>query len=123
MWFVVTTGRQLTLPAHAAVELLLGLATGVLPFLLGLGAAATAGFLVVAALIVTVAIDGGITDERGLPAIPPLSHRGMDVTLVVLIALGAVAVALAASTAAGLALLAIAFAELLLTATTRYAAP
>ena len=123
MCFVMTTGRQLTLPAHASVELLLGLATGALPFLLGLGAGVTVGFVVAAALIVTVAIDGGITDERGLPAIPPLSHRGMDVTLVVLLAIGAVAVALAASTVAGLALLAIAFAELLLAATTRYAAP
>ncbi len=123
MWFVMTAGRQLSLSAHAAVELLLGLATGALPFLFGLGAAATVGFLVAAALIVTVAIDGGITDERGLAAIPPLSHRGMDVTLVVALAIGAVAVALAASTAAGLALLAVAFAELLLTVGTRYAAP
>jgi hypothetical protein len=123
MWFVMIAGRQLTLPAHGAIELLLGLATGVLPFLLGLGAPATVGFLVAAALLVTVALDGGITDERGLPALPPLSHRGMDITLVVVLAIGAVAAALGASTTAGLGLLGIALAELILLTVTRYAAP
>ena len=123
MCFVTFAGHRFALPAHGAVELLLGFAAGVLPFVLGLTTGATIIFVVAAALLITVAIDGSITDEQGYPAIAPLSHRGLDLTLVLALAAGAVAVAVIASTAGGLALLSIAAAELLLVTLTRYSAP
>lgn len=118
----MSASRHITLPAHGAFEFILGLAVGLSAFALGLGAGATVAMLAVAAVILTVAVTGGIADERGIPGLPPTTHRGFDLTFVVALAAGAVLMAVVASPAAGLVLLAAAAALLVLTLTTRYAA-
>src|SRR3954452_8128603 len=60
----MTVFRLISLPAHGALELAIGLATMVAPFLLGFGAAGTVVAIVVGALIVGLALNAAVADTQ-----------------------------------------------------------
>ena len=108
--------RLFSLPTHALLELVGGLALLAAPFALGFGAAGTVVALVLGTLLVGIALSG--------PEDLPLStHVAIDQALVLAFMAGSVALALVGDAAAGIVLLAAGFVQLALTATTRYSRP
>jgi hypothetical protein len=73
---VMTTFRLISLPAHGAAEMLLGLVVMVAPFLFGLGTAAMLISVIIGALIVGVAFS---TLDEGSGSIT--AHHANDVGL------------------------------------------
>lgn len=108
--------RLFSLPTHAVIELISGLALMGAPFLLGFGAAGTVVAVAFGILIVGLAL-GGAED------IPVSAHIAIDQALVIAFLAGAVALVLAGDSAAGAVFLAAGVAQLVLTATTRYTRP
>jgi hypothetical protein len=104
---------RLSLPAHAALELLSGLALMALPFLLGFGLMGGAVSIVAGVLLVGLALSG--TD--GLPL---SAHQAFDMAFVAALAGAGLAVAVSGDAVAGLALAALAGFQLTLLALTRW---
>jgi hypothetical protein len=113
----MTALRLISLPAHGAAELALGVITLVAPFLLGMGTAGTIVAVVAGALIVGLALS--TLDDRTLRV---AQHHTYDYAA--LAALGVVAVVLAAAgdRAASLYFTAAMAVQLALNLTTRYSA-
>lgn len=74
---VLTVVRLIPLPIHAALRMATGLLTMVIPFIVGFGPAATVVAAVVGAVVTGVALTG-ITDERGLTALPVSTIHAFD---------------------------------------------
>jgi hypothetical protein len=105
--------RTISLPFHALLELLLGLALLTGPFALGLEPAG-----LVAAVSLGVAVVG--LALAGPDSLPLSAHQGFDLTLVAALGGGGVGLALSGDPAAGVLLMLVAGAELLLVARTRW---
>ena len=109
----MTTFRLLSLPAHGAIELLVGLALIAAPFVLGFAPAGMVLAVAFGVLLVGLALsaDGGL---------PVSAHLAFDQSLVVGCAAAALALALSRQDDAALIFAAVAAVELALTLTTRY---
>jgi hypothetical protein len=108
--------RLFSLPTHAVIELIAGLALMGAPFLLGFGAAGTVVAFALGVLLVGISL-GGAED------LPVSTHIALDHALVIGFLVGSVALALVGDTAAGAVFLVAGLAQLVLTATTRYTRP
>jgi hypothetical protein len=104
---------RLSLPAHAALELLSGIALMVVPFLLGFGIAGGAVSIVAGVLLVGLALSG----PEGLPL---SAHQAFDMAFAAALAGGGLAVALSGDATAGLALAVLAGFQLSLLSFTRW---
>lgn len=111
----MTTFRLFSLPTHGALELSLGLALMVSPFLFGFGAAGLVSAFVIGALLVGLAL--GTATDGGLPI---GAHFAADRGIVVGLIGAAALLGLAGDTAAMLGFAVIAAAQALLSVTTRY---
>jgi hypothetical protein len=105
--------NRLSLPAHGAVELLLGLALLGLPFALGLGAAGLVAGVVAGALVAGLGL-------AGADVLPLQTHRALDRAVVAALLGATLALAIRADATAALLLGAAATAELALLAGTRW---
>jgi hypothetical protein len=108
----VTLSRAISLPAHAALELTLGLAFMAAPILLGASTAGWVAAIPLGALLVGLALAGGTPGERGSLSVS--SHAVYDWAMgVALIGAGAILAVAGDSTAfavyatTGLAMLAL----------------
>ncbi len=116
----MTAFRLISLPAHGALELLLGMALMVSPFLLGFGAAGTLVALVVAVLVIGMALSAAVADTG---TVDIGAHYTYDVGLAVGLLGAGVALALGGDGPAAAVMLAGAASLLALNLTTRYSAP
>ena len=115
----MTLVRLIPLSLHAALEMLLGMATMAAPFALELGPAATIIGVVLGALLVGMALSLAVDDHDSLPL---GAHYAFDYGLVFGL-LGAAVVVGLAGDRAGTALLAgVGLTQLALNVTTRYSA-
>lgn len=112
----MTALRLVSLPTHAAFELLIGLAIMALPFALGLTTAALVTGVVVGALVAGTALQ---SLDAGSAPLPISAHLAADFGLGIGLA-GAAIVFLTSDAAASLTFGAAALAQLALTTTTRY---
>ncbi len=113
----MTALRQVSLPLHSALEMLLGMALMVLPFVLGASPAGMVAGVVVGALVVGLALQA--IDAGGRAPLPVSAHHAADYGLVLGMAGGALVLGIddqIAATVFGAA----AMAQLALTLTTRY---
>jgi hypothetical protein len=115
----MTAFRLISLPAHGAVELLVGLGLMASPFVLGFTAGATLVAVVVGALIAGLAL-GAAVSETG--SIDIAAHYTLDVAMALGLLGAGLVFAIAGEGAAGLVLLAGGVAQLGLNLTTRYSA-
>src|SRR3954467_9010932 len=113
----MTAFRLISLPLHGALELAIGLATMVAPFLLGFGAAGTVIAIVVGALVVGLAL-GAAVAETG--TIDIAAHYAYDVGLALGLLGAGVLLATSGDTPAALWFLSASAAQLALNLTTRY---
>ena len=97
----MTALRITPLSTHAALRMMTGMATMVLPLVLGLGAAAGVIGLVAGAVMTGLALHA-VADERGLPALPVGTLHATDWGMVVGLAGAALVLALAHDPAAAL---------------------
>src|SRR3954471_8080298 len=116
----MTAFRLISLPFHGALELAIGLATMVAPFVLGFGAAGTVIAIPVGALIVGLAL-GAAVAETG--TIDIAAHYAYDVGLALGLLGAGIALAIGADGRAAVVMLAAATLQLALNLTTRYSAP
>jgi len=116
----MTAARLISLPVHGALEMLVGLALMVAPFLLGFGSAGIVASAVVGALIVGVALNGTATDHD---AARISTLYAFDTSTVIGLLGGGLVLALAGDAPAGLTFAVAAVAQLSLLATTRYSRP
>jgi hypothetical protein len=112
----VTAFRLISLPTHAALELLLALALMIAPFALSFGAGGTVVAVVLGAVLAGLAL-AGAGEPSGLRV---ATHFAFDQTIVVVLVGAALAVGLAGDRAAALVLAAASAAQLALSLTTRY---
>jgi hypothetical protein len=112
----MSTLRLFSLPTHAVLELLCGVALLGSPFALAFGTAGTVVAFGLGVLLVGLAL-GGADD------LPISTHVAFDQALTVVLLAAAVALALTGDRVAASALLAAGVAQLALTATTRYSRP
>lgn len=105
--------RRLSLPAHALVELTLGLALVVSALALSLGVAGTLALFT--AGVVLTGIGLGAVDS-----LPLAAHQALDRTIATLMAAAAVGLALGGEVAGAAALVAVAAGQLVLAGTTRW---
>ena len=112
----MTSSRLISLPTHAAFELLVGLALLAVPFVLGFGPAGAALSIGLGVILVGLAIGVG-------ESLPVSAHLAFDQALVIGLAVGAVALAMTGDRPAALAFAAGAALQLALTAMTRYSRP
>jgi hypothetical protein len=110
------TLRRISISTHGAFELLLGFALMGAPFALSFGATATVAALALGAVIVGLAL-GVSSDEHQLSL---ATHLALDQTMVAGLLAGVIIVGFAGDRAAIAALGAIAIAQALLIASTRY---
>jgi membrane-bound metal-dependent hydrolase YbcI (DUF457 family) len=103
---------------HAALEMLLGMATMAAPFLLDLGPAATIIGVVLGALLVGMALSLSV-DDRSLPI---AAHYAFDYGLMFGLLGAAVVVGLAGDRTGTALLAAVGLTQLALNVTTRYSA-
>jgi hypothetical protein len=115
----MTAFRLMSLPAHGAFELAIGVALMAAPFLLGFGAAGTLVAVVVGALVVGLALNAAVADTG---AVDIAAHYAYDLGLAVGLLGAGVVLAISGDAPAALVLLAAAAAQLALNATTRYSA-
>jgi len=113
----MTAFRLISLPAHGAAELLLGLALMVSPFVLGFGAAGTLLAVVVGALATGLALSAAVADTAGIDI---AAHYASDLGLGLGLIGGGLALAIAGDGAAAATFLTAALAMLGLTVITRY---
>jgi hypothetical protein len=109
----MSTTRRLSLPAHGALELLIGLVLLAAPFAAGLGA----GGLVLGVVAGTLVTGVGLA---GADALPVRAHQAFDQTIAVVLLGIAVALAFAGEPAGAAVLGAAAVAELALVSGTRW---
>jgi hypothetical protein len=105
--------RLISLPTHAAFELLVGLGLLAAPFALGFGPAGAALSVVLGVLLVGLSLGAG-------ESLPVSTHLAFDQALVIGLAAAAVALAVADDRPAALAFAAGAALQLALTLMTRY---
>jgi hypothetical protein len=110
---MMTALRPLPLSLHGAFELLFGVLALVAPFAFGFTASGTVLCALVGALAIGLALDA--VDPRDVTA-----HHGFDIALAVGSVLVALALAVAADSAAALVLGGLGLAQLALSAGTRY---
>jgi hypothetical protein len=113
----MTVFRLISLPFHGALELAIGLATMVAPFVLGFGAAGTVIAVVVGALVVGLAL-GAAVSETG--TIDVAAHYAYDVGLALGLLGAGVVLAIAGDAPAAVWFLSASAAQLALNLTTRY---
>ncbi len=113
----MTTFRLISLPLHGALEMFLGLALMVVPFLAGFDVAGTFIAIAVGALIVGLAL-GPVTSDTA--ALDVSAHHAYDLGLVLGLVGAALILSFAGDVAAGTVILAAAVAQLALALTTRY---
>lgn len=113
----MTTFRLISLPLHGALEMLLGLALLVVPFLAGFGLAGTVVCVAVGAVIVGLSLGPATTDTAGMDV---ATHHAYDLGLVVGLLGASAALSIAGDPLAGLVTLAAALVALALNLTTRY---
>ena len=113
----MTAFRLISLPAHGAVELLLGLALMASPFVLGFGAAGTLLAVLVGALAAGLALSAAVADTG---TVDIAAHYAYDLGLALGLVGAGVALAIAGEAAAAGTFLAVAVAMLGLNVTTRY---
>ena len=113
----MTALRLVSLPTHAALEMLLGLALMAAPFVLGTSIVGAVAGVVVGALVVGTALQS--IDAGGRPPLAVAAHHAADFGLVIGMAAGAGVLALEDRTAAAMFGVA-ALAQLVLNLTTRY---
>lgn len=112
----MTLARLIPLSMHAALEMLLGMATMAAPFVLGLGPAATIIGVVLGALVVGMALSLAVDDG----SLPLSAHYAFDYGLVFGLLGAAVVVGLAGDRAGTALLGAVGLTQLALNVTTRY---
>jgi hypothetical protein len=115
----MTALRLISLPTHAVLELALGLALMVAPFLLGFEPAGLVGGVVVGAVIAGLALTATPTDGRRVPV---SAHFAYDRGLAIGLLGAALVLGLAGDRAAAAVMAAAALMQLVLTLTTRYTA-
>jgi hypothetical protein len=112
--------RSIPYTLHAAIEMLGGAAVMALPFVLGLGEAATVASVVVGALLITMAVE--VTGSRR--SIPLSAHAGFDYTLAFAGAVAGITIGLATGEwRATIFLVGVGAAQVALTASTRWSSP
>jgi hypothetical protein len=109
----MSTTRRLSLPAHGALELLVGLALLASPFAAGLGAGGLVLGVVAGTLVIGIAL-------LGADSLPLRTHQALDQTIAVVLLGIAVALAFAQEPAGAAVVGAAAVAELLLVSGTRW---
>jgi hypothetical protein len=114
----MTAFRLISLSAHAAVELLIGVALLAAPFVLGFGAAGTLIALVIGALTVGVALGAAVADMG--PSFDIAAHYAFDVGIAIGLVGAALALAITGDASAAGVFAGAAIAQLALTLTTRY---
>ena len=108
--------RRLSLPAHALVELTIGLALVVAALALSLGTAGTLALFT--AGVVLAGIGLGAVDN-----LPLAAHQTLDRWIATLMAAGSVGLALAGDATGAVVLVAVAAGQLLLAVSTRWTRP
>jgi hypothetical protein len=119
MGVVMTALRLISLPTHAVLELLGGLALMVAPFLLGFTAAGLVAAVAIGALVVGLALSTADNDVRGLNI---AAHFAFDRGIAIGLLGAALVLGLAGDTAAAAVFAGAAFAQAALNLTTRYSA-
>jgi hypothetical protein len=109
----VTSTRKLSLPAHGAMELLVGLGLMALPFALGLGSAALVVGFIAGAAVAGLGLAGG-------DSLPLRTHMALDQGAVTALIAAALALALHGQRSGALLLGLAAIAECALVAATRW---
>jgi hypothetical protein len=115
----MTAVRRIPLPLHAALRMVTGLLTMLVPFLAGFDAPAMLMAVAIGAAVTGVALSA-VADERGRTALPLGTLHTLDYGLVIGLFLVAVIVAAAGDQTAGVVLTAIAAVQLVGNALTRY---
>ena len=115
----MTAFRLISLPAHGAFELLLGVVLMTAPFALGFSAAGTLVAVVVGALVVGLALSAAVADTG---TVDIAAHHAYDAGMAFGLLGGGVVLALGGDSRAALVLLLAAVAQLALNFTTRYSA-
>jgi hypothetical protein len=115
----MTAFRLISLPLHGALELAIGLATMVAPFLLGFGAAGTVIAIVVGALVVGLALGAAVAETE---TIDIAAHYAYDMGIALGLVGAGMALALSGDTPAAVWFLSASAAQLALNLTTRYSA-
>ena len=115
----MTAFRLISLPAHGALELALGLMLMAAPFVLGFGAAGTLVGVVVGAIVVGLALGAAVADSGSIDI---AAHYSFDLGLVVGLLGAALVLALGGDMRAGAVFLAGGLAQMALNLTTRYSA-
>ena len=113
----MTALRLISLPTHAALELLAGLAVMVAPFVLGFGPAGMVSAVVLGALIAGLALTAASADSSTLPI---SAHFAFDRGLALGLLGGALVLGLAGDRAAAALFAAAAVGQVALNLTTRY---
>ena len=116
----MTALRLISLPLHSALEMLLGLAVGIVPLALGLSAAPAIVGIVAGVLIVGLALQALDTGDGN--ATPIAAHLAGDQGLALGLALAAVAMVVAGYAIAAAVFAGAAVVHLLLILVTRYTA-
>ena len=115
----MTAFRLISLPAHGALEFVVGLIVMAAPFLLGFTSAGAVAAVVIGALIVGLSLATASTEQGSLPI---AAHFAFDRGLVVGLLGAGVVVGLAGDAGAALFLALAGAALLALSLTTRYSA-
>ena len=115
----MTAFRLISLAAHGAMELAVGMALMAAPFVLGFSPAATIVLVLVGALVVGIALEAAISETGSIDI---AAHYATDLALAVGLLGAGVVFAVTGDGPAGGALLAAGVALLALNLTTRYSA-
>jgi hypothetical protein len=115
----MTALRLISLPTHAVLELVGGLALMVAPFALGFSAAGLVAAIVVGAVVVGLALSAAPAEGPGLPI---AAHFAFDRGLAAGLLGGSLVLGLAGDTPAAAVFAAAALAQAALNITTRYTA-
>lgn len=115
----MTALRLISLPTHAVLELVGGIALMAAPFVLGFTAAGLVAGVVVGALVVGLALSAATTDGSGLPI---SAHFAFDRGIAVGLLGGALILGLAGDAVAAAVFAAAALGQAALNITTRYTA-
>ncbi|HEV2061289.1 MAG TPA: hypothetical protein VGR12_00440 [Solirubrobacteraceae bacterium] len=116
----MTALRRIPLPLHSALEMLLGIGVGALPFALGLSAGPAIVGVVSGVLIVGLALQA--LDTGNGPALPIAAHLAGDQGLALGLAIAAVVMVLTDHAVAAAVFAGAALVQLLLILATRYTA-
>lgn len=117
LWNVMS-GRAITPAVHAAVEMVLGPAIMVAPFLLGFGRPATVIAVAIGAALIGLSLQAEGTGR----AVPLSAHAGFDYTLAAIATTAGISIGLTSGSAAGIFLVGVGAVLAALTASTRFSA-